>query len=168
MENLCIIQENEFSVTESMHPSKMQPFYTYLNELVTSGVSQIHILTCMLNIAICRTCPEAVLPPVSPTGSRMGDWFQVSISNLVNTFYAIRLVYSIWSWIWYILLDSLKACEYDQDMETITDRRPTYDNGRKRLNSHTTAGICAIKVKGADPILQRHGCKMRKGILRTV
>ena len=38
MENLLVIQENEFSVTKSTHPSKMQPLYTRVNKLVTSDV----------------------------------------------------------------------------------------------------------------------------------
>ena len=63
MENLGLlaIQENKVSVTKSMQPSKMQPLYTHVNKLVTS------FLICILNIAICRAFPEAILAPVSPT-----------------------------------------------------------------------------------------------------
>ena len=32
---------------------------------------QPHIFVCMLNIATCRTCPEAELAPVSPTADRL-------------------------------------------------------------------------------------------------
>ena len=38
MKNLLVIQENEFSVTNSMHPSEMQPLNTHVNKLVTSDV----------------------------------------------------------------------------------------------------------------------------------
>ena len=38
MDHLLVIQEIEFSVTKSMHPSKLQPFYTHVNTLVTSDV----------------------------------------------------------------------------------------------------------------------------------
>ena len=38
MENLFVIQENEFSVAESMHHSQMQPLYTNVNKLVTIDV----------------------------------------------------------------------------------------------------------------------------------
>ena len=39
MENLLVIQENAFSFTKSMHPSKkMQPLYTRVNKLVASDV----------------------------------------------------------------------------------------------------------------------------------
>ena len=71
IENLLVIQENEFSVTKSMHPLKMQLLYTHANKLVTSNVIQLHILICMLNITICRTCPDAELVPVSPTITRV-------------------------------------------------------------------------------------------------
>ena len=36
MENLLVIQENEFPVTKSMHPLKMHLLYTNSNKLVTS------------------------------------------------------------------------------------------------------------------------------------
>ena len=36
MENLLVIQENEFPVPKSMHPLKMQLLYTHANKLVTS------------------------------------------------------------------------------------------------------------------------------------
>ena len=34
--------------------------------MMSKYVPQLHILICMLNIAICRTCPKAVLASVSP------------------------------------------------------------------------------------------------------
>ena len=66
------MQENKFSGTKSMYPSTMQPLCTHVDKLVTSRliskyVSQPHILFYMLNIATCRTCPEAELAPVSPS-----------------------------------------------------------------------------------------------------
>ena len=39
----------------------------YSSQVMSKHVSQLHILICMLNIAICRTCPEAELAPVSPS-----------------------------------------------------------------------------------------------------
>ena len=38
MEILLVIQENEFSLTKSMHPLKMQLLYTHANKPVTSVV----------------------------------------------------------------------------------------------------------------------------------
>ena len=68
------MQENEFSGKISMYPSTMQSLSTHVDKLVTSNskyVSQPHILVYMLNLATCRTCPEAELAPVSPTWSRI-------------------------------------------------------------------------------------------------
>ena len=38
MENLLLIQENEFSPTKLMHPLKVQLLYTHASKLVTSDV----------------------------------------------------------------------------------------------------------------------------------
>ena len=48
MKKLLVIQENEFSITKSMHPSKMQPLFTHVNKLVTNDI-QIRFRTPYLN-----------------------------------------------------------------------------------------------------------------------
>ena len=69
MENLLVIQENEFSATKSMHPLKVQLLYTHASKLVTSDV-QICFPSPYLNLhakySIC-ICHEAEVAPVSPT-----------------------------------------------------------------------------------------------------
>ena len=53
-----------------MHPSKMQPLYTHINKLVTSGL-QICFPAPYLNLhakySHMLNMPEAILAPVSPT-----------------------------------------------------------------------------------------------------
>ena len=78
-----VIQENEFSVTKSMHPSQMQPLLysckqTPYKWCPNMQVSQLHSLICMLDLAICRICPEAVLAPVSPSAVHT-RWFCAAI-----------------------------------------------------------------------------------------
>ena len=68
MKKFLIMQENELSGTIPMYPSTMQPLCTHVDKLVTSYF-QICFLVYMLNIATCRTCPEAEITLVSPTCS---------------------------------------------------------------------------------------------------
>ena len=49
MESLLFIQENEFFVTKSIHPLKMQLLYTQANKLVTSD-GQICFPAAYLNL----------------------------------------------------------------------------------------------------------------------
>ena len=59
----------EFSVTKSLHPSKMQPLYAHVNTLVTSDV-KICFPAPYLNLRAkdshMPNMPEAELAPVSP------------------------------------------------------------------------------------------------------
>ena len=81
MENLlmaCIIEENEFSVTNQrilLWCSHSMLKQTNSSQVMSKYVSEHHILICMLNIVICRTCSGVVLAPVSPIHNldREGD-----------------------------------------------------------------------------------------------
>ena len=67
----------------------MQLLYTHANKLVTSVykyVSQLHILICMLNIALCRTCSGAELAPVSPTHHSA----RLNAQNVINWKYNFK------------------------------------------------------------------------------
>ena len=72
IENLLVIQENEFPITKSMHPLKMQLLYTHANKIVRSDV-QICFPAQYLNKFACYILPHAEhdpgpkLAPVSPT-----------------------------------------------------------------------------------------------------
>ena len=51
MENVLVFQENEFSVTKSMHPLKCSPYLVMLtnsSQVMSKYFSQLNILICML------------------------------------------------------------------------------------------------------------------------
>ena len=63
MRNLLIMHDNDFSVHFN-NATIMHSCGQNSSQVISSYVSQPHILVYMLNIATCRTCPKAELAPV--------------------------------------------------------------------------------------------------------
>ena len=69
MENLHVMQENELTVTKSMHPFTMQLLYAHANKLITGDV-QICFSAQYLNLhakySNMLNMPGSELVPISP------------------------------------------------------------------------------------------------------